>query len=277
MKKKNLNWIYILLLLCVGVASCTHEAVPTYNDVSRIYFKYAGESGGGVDADKMSINMGYDIPLRDDSVIYIPFKLMGQVADVDREVKAELITEESSVIEGEELEILPAFLPAGKIYGSLPVKLKRTERVSKNMLFARICLRSNENFHTDYATSYSDPGGDRNGLIFNIYFTAVADKPTLWIGSASAKSLTMYFGAYSNEKIVVMCEACGFTRDYFMIDPADKDPTGKATLTKRFPNSIIFGLISMTNRYLAKWKQEHGGQPRLDENGAEIKMPFNYD
>jgi hypothetical protein len=40
----------------------------------------------------------------------------------------------------------------------------------------------------------------------------------------------------------------------------------------RFPTEIAMGLISQMNRYLAAYKNEHGGEPLRDENGEEIKM-----
>lgn len=273
MKRKNLHgWIYIFPLLSTMMASCSYEEVPTYKDVDRIFFKYAGERDESDVVDKMSINLGYDKPLKDDSIIAIPVKLMGNISNVNREVKAKLIAEESTAVEGEDIEILPSYLPAGGIVGSVFVKLKRTENIAANTLLARIHLVSNESFHTDYPTSYSDPRGDRNGLTFSLYFTALADKPGLWIAEGSRVMMEQFFSVYSNEKINLICEVCGFTRDYFEIDPADNDPSGRATANKRFPNAITFGIISQVNRYLKAYKETHGGQPKLDEFGNEIKM-----
>lgn len=273
MKRKNLHgWIYIFPLLSALIASCSYESVPTYKDVDRIFFKYAGERIESDVVDKLNINLGYDKPLKDDSIIAIPVKLMGNISEVNREVKVKLIAEESTAIEGEDIEILTSYLPAGEIVGSVFVKLKRTESVTTSTLLARICLVSNESFYTDYPTSYSDPRGDRNGLVFSIYFTALADKPSLWIAEGSKVIMERSFGDYSNEKINLICEVCGFTRDYFNIDPADNDPSGRVTADKRFPSAISFGVISQVNRYLKAYKDSHGGQPKLDEFGNEIKM-----
>ena len=156
----------------------------------------------------------------------------------------------------------------------MEVRLKRTEAVDNEMLFARIRLASNENFHTDYSTSRYDKGDNRNGLIYSIYFTALAEKPSLWAASYSSMTLESTFGAYSNAKMNVIYEACGVTREYFEIDPEDNDPTGKETFTKRFSREISFGMVSLINRYLVKYKNEHG-EPLLDEFGEEVKMPLS--
>ena len=129
----------------------------------------------------------------------------------------------------------------------MEVRLKRTEAVDNEMLFARIRLASNENFHTDYSTSRYDKGNNRNGLIYSIYFTALAEKPSLWAASYSSMTLESTF---------------------------DNDPTGKETFTKRFSREISFGMVSLINRYLVKYKNEHG-EPLLDEFGEEVKMPLS--
>lgn len=277
MKRNSFKWcVCALLFLVIGWASCADEDLMTYEDVPRIYFKYADEpvSGFGEKDNQITVNMGYDRPLKDDSIIKIPIKLMGRVAKVDRAVKAVLMSEESTAIEGKDIEIVSAYLPADTIFGVVEVKLNRTETVDKEMLFARIRLASNENFHTDYSKSNYDPGNDRNGLIYNIYFTALAEKPSLWAASYSSMTLESTFGSYSNAKMNVIYEACGVTRDYFEIDPEDNDPTGQATFTKRFPREISFGMISLINRYLTKYRNEHG-EPLLDEFGEEVKVPLS--
>ena len=241
MKRNSFKWcVYTFLFLGIGMVSCADEDLMTYEDVPRIYFKYADASSSdfGENEDQITVNMGYDRPLKNDSIIKIPIKLMGRVSETDRAVKVVMIPEESTATEGEDIEILSAYLPANSIFGNVEVRLKRTEAVDNEMLFARIRLASNENFHTDYSTSRYDKGNNRNGLIYSIYFTALAEKPSL----------------------------CA-------IDPEDNDPTGKETFTKRFSREVSFGMISLINRYLVKYKEEHG-EPLVDEFGEEVKTPL---
>ena len=259
MKRNSFKWcVYTFLFLGIGMVSCADEDLMTYEDVPRIYFKYADASSSdfGENEDQITVNMGYDRPLKNDSIIKIPIKLMGRVSETDRAVKVVMIPEESTATEGEDIEILSAYLPANSIFGNVEVRLKRTEAVDNEMLFARIRLASNENFHTDYSTSRYDKGNNRNGLIYSIYFTALAEKPSLWAASYSSMTLESTFGAYSNAKMNVIYEACGVTREYFEIDPEDNDPTGKETFTKRFSREVSFGMISLINRYLVKYKEE---------------------
>lgn len=268
-RSKSIKNICAFLLCGVGMASCGDHELHTYDDVARIYFKYADTSSFGESDDQTTINMGYDVPLKDDSLIRIPIKLMGRMSDVDRDVKAVVLAEESTAVEGEDIEIVSASLPADSIYGNVTVRLKRTENIAKATLYARICLRSNDNFHTDYSTSKKD-GSIRNGLIYTVFFTALAEKPSLWAASASSARLKSVFGDYSNTKMNAIYEACGVTREYFELDPADNDPSGLTTYDKRFTREVSFGMVSLTNRYLARYKEEHG-EPLMDENGQEVK------
>lgn len=264
-----------LCSLMMILGACNHEEVPTYYDVDRVYFAFAEKAGSqDFSEDYMSISMGYDIPLKDDSLVSVPIKIIGKTAAEDREVKVELVDEESTAIENEDIEILKAVIPANSVVGKVWLKLNRTEKIMNQNLTARLRLVGNQNFHTDYTNVFSDKNGNsKNALIYTVHFTGIADAPSLWVASASQGQMNGVFGAYSREKLAVICEACGLTRDYFMCE--EGDPTGKATIQKRFPMDITFGLCSMINRYLDNWLSTYG-EPRRDENGEIIKITYTW-
>ena len=113
MKRNSFKWcVYTFLFLGIGMVSCADEDLMTYEDVPRIYFKYADASSSdfGENEDQITVNMGYDRPLKNDSIIKIPIKLMGRVSETDRAVKVVMIPEESTATEGEDIEILSAYL-----------------------------------------------------------------------------------------------------------------------------------------------------------------------
>ena len=81
MKRNSFKWcVYTFLFLGIGMVSCADEDLMTYEDVPRIYFKYADASSSdfGENEDQITVNMGYDRPLKNDSIIKIPIKLMGR-------------------------------------------------------------------------------------------------------------------------------------------------------------------------------------------------------
>ena len=144
MKRNSFKWcVYTFLFLGIGMVSCADEDLMTYEDVPRIYFKYADASSSdfGENEDQITVNMGYDRPLKNDSIIKIPIKLMGRVSETDRAVKVVMIPEESTATEGEDIEILSAYLPANSIFGNVEVRLKRTEAVDNEMFRMKTFIR----------------------------------------------------------------------------------------------------------------------------------------
>jgi hypothetical protein len=259
------------------MTSCEHDELPTYNDVDRIYFDYASWArtelyNQGYDSNnpnRMSVLFGYDKVSKTDSIVVIKVKIMGNIASVDRPVDAELLSDESSAIEREDLEILPSVIPAGEVTGDLKIKLKNTEKLQTNTLLARIRLVPNEYFHVDYSYVIAYPT-EMTGIEFYITYDAKKEMPSLW--QAMLTRFTQFFGAYSNTKLDAICAASGFTREYFEYDMETEDAT--TVFTARFPNPITFGLIVQLNHYLEDWKAAHDGQPLLDEYGNEVKSNY---
>jgi hypothetical protein len=246
--------------------SCTHDSLPTYEDVDRIYFAWA-RPVIPLGSDETKVNLGYDNPVKNDSTIHVEVLLMGRVSDKDRPITAELIKSESSAVPEQDIEILPSFIPAGEVKGQLVVKIKNSEKLETTTLMARIRLTPNEYFHVDFTTAYDAPL--KNGLEYNVYFDAKADMPSLWADPEAGAILTGYFGTYSKVKLQLICEVCGVTWDYFMHDPA----TEKAidALNAKIPSEMSYGWCSQMNRYLQNYRDDNGTS-LLDENGNVIRM-----
>jgi hypothetical protein len=265
-------------MIAAGAASfssCDYDTLPTYNDVDRIYFDYAAwtqlelVAQGYVSqtAYQMRILFGYDKVIKSDSTIQIKMRIAGKPASIDRPVAVELLTDESSAVLGQDIEIVSSFIPADTVVGMLTLKLKNSEKMTSTTLLARLRLLPNEYFHVDYtdARAFSD----RSGLEFQVFFDAKKEMPSLW---AAYSMLTTFFGTYSNVKLDAICAACGFTREYFEYDP---ETESAATVgAARFPSSLAFSLILQVNHYLEDYKEAHGGQPLLDENGNEVKTSY---
>jgi hypothetical protein len=268
----------ILILLLLLATTCSHDPLPTYSDADRIFFKWAAitslaekaESG----SDFIKVNLGYDNPVKDDSTVLIDVSMMGHVSAQDRPISAELM-DSSSAIAGQDIEILPSFIPAGKAEGKLAVKLKNSAKLADTTLWARIKLVSNSHFQVDYTQAYTLTGlaKDKTGLEYNIYFDAKVDMPSLWADLNAGIMLTAYFGTYSNRKLQVICDVCGLSWAYFMHEPGEN---AMSVLSVRFPTNIVMGMISQVNRYLKQYQQEHG-EPLRDENGNIISLPVSID
>ncbi|KAA6347658.1 hypothetical protein EZS27_004875 [termite gut metagenome] len=266
MKTTNIALFISLLIL---LASCDHDSLPTYKDVDRIYFQYAGNPITAGTSDQVKINLGYDNPIKSDSIVRVKVKLMGHLSDVDRPFKCGVISQESSAVQGEDVEILFSVIPAGKEVGDLLIKVKNSTKIETTTLLARIRLLPNEYFHVDYTQTYP-VSSTKNGLEYNIYFDCKTDMPSLWADPSGGARLTQYFGKYSNVKFDLICEVCGVTREYFMHNPEIESAID--VVNARIPTAVSWGWISQINRYLTAYKNSHDGEPLRDENGEEIKM-----
>jgi hypothetical protein len=274
MKKNSVLLISSFLLLAFA---CNYDTLPVYEDVDRVFFKWARPTNDLTEiveksSDQIKVNLGYDNPVKSDSIILIDVSMMGHVSAQDRPISVEVIKNESSAVEGQDIEILPSFIPAGEVEGQLAIKVKNSEKLTNTTLSARIRLVPNEYFHVDYIQTRVS--GNKNGLEYNIYFDAKVEMPSLWADPAAGLRLTAYFGVYSNVKLQVICDVCGFTREYFMHDPGTE--IALDVLTARFSTTVVMGLISQVNRYLKQYAKEHG-EPLRDENGNVISMGLTID
>ena len=258
--------LYVCLVMLFAI-SCTNDKLLIYEDVDRVYFSWANLHPALGGSPQIHVNLGYDVPIKKDSIINLKVNLMGYISDVDRPISAEIILDESTAISGEDIEILPSFIPAKLETGNLRIKLNNSKKVGTTTLTAKIRLIPNEYFSVDFTKPISVYDG-KNALEFEVSFDAKTDMPSLWADPNSGVRLTAYFGKYSNTKLNVICEACGVTRDFFMHDPATENALD--VLNTRIPTPVTYGMISLVNRYLSAYKAEHG-EPMLDEYGEEIK------
>ena len=273
---KTINILLTVPVLLLASA-CSYDTLPTYEDVDRVFFKWAKLKDTFTEqvegsSDLIKVNLGYDNPVKSDSTVLVDVSMIGHVAGQDRLISAELIEDTSTAVVGLDIEILPSFIPAGKVEGKLAVKIINSEKLTDTTLLARIRLVPNEYFHTDYTMAYTSTGSiskEKTGLEYNIYFDAKVEMPSLWADQSAGRILTTYFGPYSNKKLQVICDVCGFTVEYFTHDPN----TEKAwdVVEARFSREIAWGIISQVNRYLTQYRNENG-EPLRDENGEVISM-----
>ncbi|MDR1882934.1 MAG: DUF4843 domain-containing protein [Prevotella sp.] len=272
--------ILFISVVALALVSCDHDVLPTYEDVDRVYFEYASLSTTAElnsqqltaeNVDTRQIAFGYDNPVKADSIVRIKVKLLGRVTSEDRQITAEIIDGESTALAGEDIEILPSVIPAGATVGTLDIKLNNTEKIKTSTLTARLRLTPNRYFHVDYTQVQAS--SSKSGIELSIYFDAKTEMPNLWADSGGKAIIERYFGPYSNKKLEVICLACGFTREYFMFDPA-VDGSGSSVAQKRIPTTMAMFLIVTVNNYLENWKKSHNGEPLRDENGQEVKTAY---
>jgi hypothetical protein len=250
-------------LLVASVVSCKQEKMPEYNDVDRVYFYWATST---TEKNNREVSFGYDAEPKTDSTIAVRVHIMGRVSDVDRPVSAEVIASESTAKVGEDIEIVGGKVLAGADDGYIYVKMKNTEKLKTNTLYARLRLVPNEYFHADWNQNGSS--GNTSGIEYYVSFDAKTDMPNLW---KDAPVMTLNFwGPWSRVKEMTIYEVLGFDREFFTYDPATENAV--EVLKARIPDGLALGLIATVNRYLRSYKEANDGNPLLDENGVEVKM-----
>jgi hypothetical protein len=261
-----------LAMTVLAVASCKENDLPLYNDVSRVYFYWMSiDKTGEVKTNTLSVSLGYDDPIKTDSIISIPINTMGLPSNIDRPVAAEVIKTESTAIPGEDIEIVSGIIPAGKSWGELRVKIINSDKLKDKVCRARIRLLPNEHFHTDWTLNWTgNVTYDTNGSEFNLLFDSMNDMPNLWKDAYSY--MEVIWGPWSREKEKVIYECLGFDRSFFTYDPATE--VASVVFSRRL-GDLGNSLRSIVNRYLRDYKDSHNGEPMRDENGEEIKMHSN--
>jgi hypothetical protein len=268
------NNILLLFLLALVFSACEHEKLDTYSGQNEIYFQYAIASSTVDVVDSTVVHFGYDTPIKEDSLIRIKVKVMGDVVDFDRAVAFELETA-SSAQSGQDVELLldSSYVKAGKTVGQVAIKIKNTANLDDKILNANLKLLSNEFFQTDFkSTSFSSVNatGKINSIKYRVLFDNANEKPNLWAYYDSR--FTPYFGTYSKKKLDLICELINITREYFTYTRTETQTEAQAAsaaFSAKWPTSIMLFSARTLNNYLSNYKRTHG-EPLLEDDGTEM-------
>lgn len=221
------------MLVIVSVASCKeNDDLSMYENDPKVYF------WGGVNT-VTADSIGYNFILLPTSqtkdTIYLPLRIMGDVADYDREVELEIV-DSSSAKEHIVFEIGPKKVRANSFTDSIPVYINRTPDMTTKILKLYVNLLPSKDFKVGY-DQYKD---------FKVSITDQLVPPT-WSFTFAA-----VFGQFSMVKF------------RFMV----------ATLQRvTFPNlpSELAAMGSKCKVALAAYEAANG--PLYDENGLQVVFP----
>lgn len=162
----------------------------------------------------------------------IPFKLVGLVSAINREVKAEVVTTETTAKENEHFVIESCELPAEAMNGALKVRVKKTDELDTRNLYVVLRLCGNNHFVE----------APINEDTYKIVLTNQLTEPTGWP-----------FGEYSRVKHQFVIKVTGVATDY-----------NKWNLSDR----IYY--TGMLVDALYEYNKQHPGNPLKDENGLLV-------
>ena len=215
------------MMLIVLLGGCQKDDYLEYNpNYASLRFVY---SASGNDSIVYSFALHPDM---EEDVVEIPFKLVGLVSAINREVKAEVVSTETTAKENEHFVIESCELPAEAMNGALKVRVKKTDELDTRNLYVVLRLCGNNHF----------VAAPINEDTYKIVLTNQLTEPTGWP-----------FGEYSRVKHQFVIKVTGVATDY-----------NKWNLSDR----IYY--TGMLVDALYEYNKQHPGNPLKDENGLLV-------
>lgn len=150
----NLKYLILIVVQSIVFLSCSkNELDKTYKDISRI-------SIGGVTPDSVTFTFA-TLPLTTNTAdLSLYATIAGQLSDVDREFKIQ-IDPDLTTAEPSEYSIPSVFkIEAGKVSATIPITVKRSERIKDTSIKLALRVVENENFaligNTQYQFVWTD-------------------------------------------------------------------------------------------------------------------------
>ena len=180
--------------------SCSSE-LETYHGTSGIYFAMnAGSTAVNADTMYSETSLLPFIVTEDvDSTFNLKVKILGAVSDKDRQISIETVPEETDALEEDyDLTSYSHILPAGSVFGSIPITFHRTASLAGQERRLTIRLIENGDFSLPVRLwrNSSDEYVDivKHTIVFS-------DKYVQLPGYAEG-----YFGPFSEKKMALLLE-----------------------------------------------------------------------
>lgn len=257
MKTKKIIFLN-LISVSILLTGCREE-IPEYSGVSGIYFAMS-ESKGGLDDSKLDYTNNTSLPFavfdKEDSVLIVRAKILGEITAHDREVIVEVITEESTAIPGEDYEPLQGkyYVKANEAYAQIPIHFYKKSSLKDNERTLQIELKESKDFGLPMPYWLAPNSSDKNGVDVIHHKISISDK---WV---KLPGFSEYFlGTYSEKKNRLICDQFNMT----LLDFLEPMTTVKAkTLGIKF------------DQYLKEMeaKNQTVYEDYNDSNGNPVKM-----
>lgn len=246
---KILNIIGAFLILIFS--SCSENERMVYEAPGKVYFFeriYVNASEKGVSEKSFSFALQNSALMVD--TFKIKVKLMGNLADVDRSFKAEVVADSSTAIAGTHYKLLEGVMPAGQYMSYLPVILYRTSDTKDKSVTIKLKINANGDLLP----------GNIEFQNFKLNWGDVLLKPDNWP--------EYFFGVYSKNKYRFAIDVLGLT---------DWPMTARVTTEKQegiYTISEVQAFTITLNEAYIKYRAVHG--PIYVDDNAENKEEIYY-
>jgi len=260
------KYISALALLITAFFQSCEKDIMGYEGVEGVYFAVQhGDSWGSERVWPYQPFTPVEFVKIKDNELTVNIKVMitGPTKNYDRNFNIELNPDSTTAIVGTHFEPLPTTvtIPAHALMAFVPVKLKRTEDLKKELKTIGLRLVANENFQLSFPHWQALPSY-KSGIVIDkfdasLHTIRINDfmvKPAIWPGSIQqpGNRESGQWGAFSQKKMELICELMNLT--YADFGSAETMPP------------ILCGLIMNTcSEYLTA--QFEAGKPVLEDDG----------
>ena len=244
---------FMLLMTALVAVSCMSE-IDTYHGESGIYFAMR-ENVTTVNVDTLyreTSSLPFIVTEKMDSVFNFKVKILGAVSAHDREVSLRVVDELSTTEQGDYEQIQATYtLPAGEIYGIIPIKFNRTASLHGKERSLVLELIENDDF-TLPIRMWRNSSTEYVSVVRHTI--VISDKYVQLPGYRPG-----HFGPFSEKKMRLIIELSG-------LKLSDFNETLPVTMTKTIGQKL--------DRYLAEMKAK--GTPVYEEDGVTLMKAGDY-
>ena len=239
----SLNRLLVLVFLGIMSYSCDQEETMIFETDGSVYFTTSDYSYSFL-----------DYPGKQIDTIKLPVQIFGKTADVDRLVKIELVTDDTSKVNTapEELySLIGGVVPANEQLGSVSLELKYADALQDTVYVFYVRIVPNDDFED---VSY-------NSRIVEVLFTAKEIQPA---------NLRYFWGDYSTCWWKFIKEATDRTSIPYWPGNADQD-------TWWMSDSEFEALQVVVKRELKKYNETHETPLTHDDGpskGKEVQILY---
>jgi hypothetical protein len=258
MKMKTLNFIGLVVLLLIAGA-CKKEEVHYYYGGDRIQFKNTNPNPLLQYVEHRSFSFAGKGSLKTHDFI-IPVTLTGRTAGVDRQVKVQIRTAETTAVEGVDFKFGEHVLPANSNTGEVHLILLNTEALMEEMKTVSIEIADSDAFKR----------GLSGQLVSSVSFYNFMVKPIDW-----DTRMATYLGAYSKVKHEFILNQLGISEINFANGvPEDREQNIYSASTLAYFQLRLRSVLNDLNAGVLQPKENDPfTYPLMDENGVRVVFP----
>lgn len=183
--------LYVVIILCCWLMSCSKDAVDEYGEVNYVYL--ANDSTSTLEVTPIEYSFAFH-PGADKDTVPLLIKLIGKLSDQDRAVTLTVDASQTTALPDDYQLPVPLVLRAGHALDTIALVLHNSDRLKTEKFKLRLVLNENEHFRL---------GPPANRYI-DITFSDMIARPGWWV-----EVETNFLGPYSDTKYRLFIEATG--------------------------------------------------------------------